>query len=501
MKLLFSTILFFLSSVLGYSQSKISTDFYGKENIRAELCEQSKGFMSEQDVESLISTILSMQGLNNRFVVLACTSVENCIATIDKNNRPIILYNPNFLKSVKKLGFKEADLPTFSEQDWSTLTILSHEIGHHLNNHITNPLPGATAIQLELEADKTAGFLVYLMGGTLEKAKLAFQDVSENESYTHPKRQDRINALAGGYNDAEAKFPRIKPNPIKPNPINPAPPKNKYASISQLDMVEPFPLPSPAFLGNTALTSRPAEFSLTLLSKKSNDIIDGDKWFNVNSLKLPEYKSDFSNIDNFKMIGIPDGIPLSWKNLKLCKGIIGQNERIYLYGKDFSSTKILLITDVFSHEIHHFLDFSSFNYAPNTKPKNEELDGVFQSIEWASVIDNVLYVSHTHSTYASYSKGMNGYITAIDLSDNHILWTSKPLVNNAGNFEVVDNSIICGYGFSAEPDFLYVLDRSNGRQQSKISLDSGPDYIIRKDNVIYVRTYDKDYQFLLNSKK
>jgi TPR repeat protein len=192
-----------------YSQSKISTDFYGKENIRAELCDQSKGFMSEQDVEGLIANILSMQGLNNRFVVLACTSVENCIATIDKNNRPIILYNPNFLKSVKKLGFKEADIPSILEKDWSTLTILAHEIGHHLNNHITNPLPGATHIQLELEADKTAGFLIYLMGGTLEKAKMAFQGISETGGYTHPKRQDRIAALTNGYDDAKNKFPKI----------------------------------------------------------------------------------------------------------------------------------------------------------------------------------------------------------------------------------------------------------------------------------------------------
>jgi TPR repeat protein len=165
--------------------------------------------MSEQDVEGLIANILSMQGLNNRFVVLACTSVENCIATIDKNNRPIILYNPNFLKSVKKLGFKEADIPSILEKDWSTLTILAHEIGHHLNNHITNPLPGATEIQIELEADKTAGFLVYLMGGTLEKAKMAFQGVSETGGYTHPKRQDRIVALTTGYDDAKNKFPKI----------------------------------------------------------------------------------------------------------------------------------------------------------------------------------------------------------------------------------------------------------------------------------------------------
>src|SRR3712207_8478138 len=45
---------------------------------------------------------------------------------------------------------------------------------------------------------------------------------------------------------------------------------------------------------------------------------------------------------------------------------------------------------------------------------------VFQEIRWARQVDDVLYVSHSHSTYSASSMGMNAYITAIDVrSEEH----------------------------------------------------------------------------------
>jgi len=146
-----------------------STDFYGRVVDKNALCTQASGFMSEQNVERLIGEMLAMQGLKNRFIIVGCQSVTNCIATVDKSNRPVILFNPAFLQRVQKLQFSESDLPAIGERDWSTLTILAHEIGHHMNNHLTNPLPDATRRGMELEADETAGFLLYLMGGQLEQ--------------------------------------------------------------------------------------------------------------------------------------------------------------------------------------------------------------------------------------------------------------------------------------------------------------------------------------------
>jgi uncharacterized protein (TIGR02145 family) len=178
---------------------------------------------------------------------VGCQSVTNCIATVDKSNRPVILFNPAFLQRVQKLQFSESDLPSIGERDWSTLTILAHEMGHHMNNHLTNPLPDATRRGMELEADETAGFLLYLMGGQLEQGKLAFREASEAGSYTHPPRAQRYEALARGYADAAKRFPRNRggggtdprPDPVKPVPVTPN--RVNFASVtigSQVWMAE-----------------------------------------------------------------------------------------------------------------------------------------------------------------------------------------------------------------------------------------------------------------------
>jgi hypothetical protein len=90
---------------------------------------------------------------------------------------------------------------------------------------------------------------------------------------------------------------------------------------------------------------------------------------------------------------------------------------------------------------------------------------------------------------------MNGYLTAIDTKTNQIIWRSKPLVCNARNFEIINEVIICGYGFTAEPDFLYLINKNSGKILQQITLKTAPDYIIRKENKLYVRTYDTDYIF------
>jgi uncharacterized protein (TIGR02145 family) len=227
-----------LLSVPGLQAQTGSTDFYGRVVDKNALCTQASGFMSEQDVERLIGEMLAMQGLKNRYIVVGCQSVTNCIATVDKDKRPVILFNPAFLQRVQKLHFSESDLPVIGERDWPTLTILAHELGHHMNNHLTNPLPDATRRGMELEADETAGFLLYLMGGQLEQGRLAFREASETGSYTHPPRAQRHEALGRGYADAAKRFPRNRggggtdprPDPVKPGPVNPS--RVSFASVA-----------------------------------------------------------------------------------------------------------------------------------------------------------------------------------------------------------------------------------------------------------------------------
>ena len=66
---------------------------------------------------------------------------------------------------------------------------------------------------------------------------------------------------------------------------------------------------------------------------------------------------------------------------------------------------------------------------------------------------------------------------------------------NADNFAIIDDFIICGYGFTAEDDYLYILDKYTGKVLDRILLKTGPDYIYEIGDKLYVRTYNTNYVF------
>ena len=55
--------------------------------------------------------------------------------------------------------------------------------------------------------------------------------------------------------------------------------------------------------------------------------------------------------------------------------------------------------------------------------------------------------------------------------------------------------IVAGYGFTAEPDFVVVLDRATGAVQQRIKVPSGPEVFALVGERLYVRTYDRDLVF------
>ncbi len=116
-------------------------------------------------------------------------------------------------------------------------------------------------------------------------------------------------------------------------------------------------------------------------------------------------------------------------------------------------------------------------------------------IFWAARKDGVLYVSTFHRGYAKDSGGANGYISAHDSTTGKLLWRSPALVCNSQNFLLHGDFIICGYGFTAEPDFIYVLDRKTGKVGSRVKVKSSPEYFALKNDVLHVRCYDTNYQF------
>jgi hypothetical protein len=126
----------------------------------------------------------------------------------------------------------------------------------------------------------------------------------------------------------------------------------------------------------------------------------------------------------------------------------------------------------------------------------KDLEFVEQRVLWAELRGPVLYVSHGHRTHAKSSQGMNAYLSAIDTRTGKPLWHSAPLVANATNFTFLgDDYLVTGYGFTAEPDFLYVLRAKDGTAAAKFPLKSGPTHILTRGGRLYVRTYDHEYVF------
>lgn len=276
------------------------------------------------------------------------------------------------------------------------------------------------------------------------------------------------------------------------------PPQSRQ--IRDIKGLEVFTLDAPPFRTDTAepVQSAPQEFKLNMFSLQPNNVIDKDNWFESNQLpRPPEFLAPIQSSDTAYQ-NLHAAIPRSWQGKKLILAIPQRDRTLLLYGEFYYNALLLASLNMSTGVFEYGLDFKNYGYAPENIPEDREF--AHQYIHWASQVDDILYVSHGHNTYARSSKGMTGYVTAVNIKDNRVLWSSPALISNANNFEIVDDYLITGYGFTEEPDFLYVLRRKTGDVIQKIRLKSGPDYIIRKNDDIYVRTYDTDYVFEIQRK-
>lgn len=94
----------------------------------------------------------------------------------------------------------------------------------------------------------------------------------------------------------------------------------------------------------------------------------------------------------------------------------------------------------------------------------------------------------------------NGYVQpntcfmfAYDLENEKLLWRSADQSYNSMNFVVEGDVLICGYGFTAEPDYLYQINRNTGEIIDRLLLKKMPDLIVEQDGKLYVHTYSYNY--------
>ena len=148
---------------------------------------------SSTSSRDIISEIIEVVGLKPRFEVRTA-NIENAAAVI-YNGKRYILYNERFLAAINNAV----------HTDWAGVSILAHEIGHHLNGH-TLSRTGSNHAD-ELEADEFSGFVLRKMGASLEEAQAAMKLLSdERSSATHPGRAYRLAAISKGWDSADTQL-------------------------------------------------------------------------------------------------------------------------------------------------------------------------------------------------------------------------------------------------------------------------------------------------------
>lgn len=214
-------------------------------------------------------------------------------------------------------------------------------------------------------------------------------------------------------------------------------------------------------------TASDKHISLTETKKDSSDYLDTEVWATKNGFEYARmpYSDDKYRYDP-----------------------VGGGE----YGYEYQGINIW---DKDTDEYVASFDLSLVCNGPDEE--SDDISSANQFINWVQVVDNTLYASIGHNGYSSEEPWSN-YMVAIDMKTKKLLWRSEPNVSNFNNFKIVDDTIICGYGFTAEPDYLYLLDRFTGDKVDEIKLDSAPSQFEVRDDVLYVATYNTAYEFKIN---
>lgn len=152
------------------------------------------GFASDEEAQIAVDKILDEIGIPTKsFKLRSCPNINNAVAKNIKdangNFERYILYDINFMKRISDNA----------QNDWSAISVLAHEIGHHLSGHSLNNQ--GSNHKFELEADYFSGVSLAKMGATLEEAQSAIQTLRyEKATSTHPAKADRLKEIEKGWN-------------------------------------------------------------------------------------------------------------------------------------------------------------------------------------------------------------------------------------------------------------------------------------------------------------
>ena len=143
------------------------------------------------EAKTQVERVERISGLEMNFELIVDTSMPAAAEII--NGRRVILFDPGFM----------AQVADHICQDWGAMSILAHEVGHHLAGHTLRQ--STEPWRDELEADEFSGFVLARLGASLaETTSAAARILPEQATPTHPGRKDRIAAIMHGWQNAEA---------------------------------------------------------------------------------------------------------------------------------------------------------------------------------------------------------------------------------------------------------------------------------------------------------
>ena len=150
------------------------------------------GFRSSSEALEAVKCVLeAVGGLRVDNFEVRAANVRNAAAAIRGNTR-LLLYNPSFMQDIREA----------TDNPWAGISVMAHEIGHHLEAHTITP--GGSNPSDELEADEFSGNVLKRLGASLRDAQAVFRTFSSRGSSTHPPRDARLTAVANGWDRADA---------------------------------------------------------------------------------------------------------------------------------------------------------------------------------------------------------------------------------------------------------------------------------------------------------
>ena len=202
------------------------------------------------------------------------------------------------------------------------------------------------------------------------------------------------------------------------------------------------------FIGVTETYAEGAEVSplkWEILSEEDNGIDFADEWYASENLSLPMIGTDWNSFsdENYEYL---------W-----------EGEDLYIYENGTGNCLYVL----------HYPTDKWYVNGNNAYLK----DGIFYG---ASVANG-------------YAQPNTCFMFAYDLKNEKLLWRSADQSYNSMNFVVEGDVLICGYGFTAEPDYLYQINRNTGEIIDRLLLKKMPDLIVEQDGKLYVHTYSYNY--------